>query len=313
MSLTSADLIPLTVSSELPRAGCLYACRGLFHAADYGKAASPPAMRQAAGQAVIELAFQHFLSAQGIPFYQEAATPFTAPDHASLVLGGRLCQVTPILNNHPLGDSPASRQAYLQESRLPLPAECGLPGAHEDEELLIFAALSRQAEAENGVELDRPGSAEILVHALPAGWAQPKAWVDMGRLGVTSTAAGGLDLSLDGQDSLRQHQSERLALAGGVQQVIHPGLYALAALRAEQRPAGKVEIRRQGDRQAYTVSPHQWASLWNSRNQVTLLGYLSRGEARRMSSNLPGTHAALTRLHPLMDLFERLKQWGGTK
>jgi hypothetical protein len=313
MAITQVDLIPLTYTDELPWAGCLYACRGLFYAADYAQASRLPAMRQAAAQAVIDLAFQRFLSGQGIPYYQETVTPFTTPDHASLVLGGRLCQILPIINNHPLTSSQASSQAYLEESWLPLPAKRGLPDAHEDEELLIYAALSRLPESEIASKALQQSGQEMLVHALPASWAQPRPWASLGELRVKSGSAGPLELCLDGQNEQRQYQTETLALLSGVEQVIRPGFYALATLRASRHPGGKVEIRRQGARQAYGVGPHQWASLWQPGNQITLLGYLSRGEARRMTSTMPEVRVPPTRLHPLPELLERVKQWSGRR
>jgi hypothetical protein len=313
MTITSADLIPLAYASELPLAGCLYACRGLFHVADYTRAARPIAMRQVAGQAVVELAFQRFLSEQGIPFYREAVTPLTTPDHASLVLGGHLCQVLPIMNNHPLTAGQPPGQAYLEESWLPLPPERGLPDAYEDEELLIYAALSRLDQAGSAGEAHRQNSQELLAHSLPESWAQPQPWAGLGEIGVKSGSAGPLELCLDGQNDRRQYQTETLCLLTGVQQVIRPAFYALATLRTDHHPTGKVEIQRQGAKQAYVIYAHQWASLWYPGNQITLLGYLSRGETRRITPPSPGTHFPLTRLHPLPPLFERVKQWAGGK
>jgi len=311
MTIASADLIPLAYTSELPLAGCLYACRGLFHAADYTRASRYIAMRQVAGQAVVELAFQRFLSEQGIPFYQEAVTPFTTPDHASLILGGHLCQIVPIINNHPLAAGQTLGQAYLEESWLPLPSEQGLLDAHEDEELLIYAALSRLTEPGRAGEAHRQGSQEMLVHALPESWAQPQPWAGLGEIGVKSGSAGSLELCLDGQDDRRQYQTETLRLLTGVHQVIQPAFFALATLRTDHHPTGKVEIHRHG--QAYVIYPHQWASLWYPGNQITLLGYLSRGETRRIAPSSPGTHFPLTLLHPLPALFERVKKWAGTR
>jgi hypothetical protein len=309
MTITRADLIPLAYASELPLAGCLYACRGLFHAADYTRASRYIAMRQVAGQAVIELAFQRFLSEQGIPFYLEAVTPFTTPDHASLVLGGHLCQVVFIINNHPLAAGQTISQVFLEESWLPLPREQGIPDAHEDEELLIYAVLSRLPESERTREALRQSSQEMLVHSLPVSWAQPQRWAGLGEIGVKSGSAGPLELCLDGQNEQRQYQTETLCLLNGVQQVTRPGFYALATLRTDHHPTGKVEIHRHA--QAYVIGPHQWASLWYPGSQVALLGYLSRGETRRMAPPAPGAHFPLTLLHPLPALFERVKQWGG--
>ena len=312
MTLTGDDLILLEYAAELPLAGCLYACRGLFHAADYARESSPLAMRQAAGGAVIELAFQRFLSEHGIPFDQEAVTPFTTPEHASLVLGGRLCQVVPIINDHPVGVNQASRQVYLEESRLPQFKEQGLPDVHEDEELLVYAALSwlpRAKKARETAETTPQNGQEMLVHALPASWAQPQPWASLGEMRVKSGCAGPLKLRLDGQNDQRQYQTETLSLLAGEQQIILPGFYALGTLRTEHHPTGRTEIRRKGAKQAYVVYPHQWAALWHPGNQITLLGYLTWGEARRMTPNLPGTHVPLTQLHALPEMFERVKQW----
>ncbi len=305
--ITENDLIPLAYTPELPLAGCLYACRGLFHAANYPAASRYIALRQVAGQAVIELAFQRFLTEQGIPFYQETVTPFTAPDHASLVLGGHLCQILPIINNHPL----AAGQAYLEQGWLPLPAEQGLPDAYEDEELLIYAALSRRAGAGRAGDAPRLNSQEMLVHPLPESWAQPQPWASLGEIEVKSSAAGPLELCLDGQDEPRQYQTETLCLFSGARQVIRPIFYALATLRADVHPTGKVAIQRYG--QAHVIYPHQWASLWYPENQIALLGYLSRGETRRMVPPAPGKNLPLTRLHPLPDLFTRIKVWTGNR
>jgi hypothetical protein len=311
MTIKTVDLIPLAYTSELPLAGCLYACRGLFHTADYRRASRYMTMRQVAGQAVIELAFQRFLSDQGIPFFQEAVTPFTTPDHASLVLGGHLCQVVPIINNHPLAAGQTSGQAYLEESWLPLPPEQGLTDIYEDEELLIYAALSRLPGSERTSETLRQSSQEMLVHPLPESWAQPHPWAGLGEIEVVSGSGGPFELSLDGQNDRRQYQTETLCLLTGVHQVIQPALYALATLRTDHHPTGTVEIHRHG--QADVIYPHQWASLWYPGNQITLLGYLSRGETRRIASPSPGTHFPLTMLHPLPALFERVKQWAGKR
>ena len=66
--ITEKDMIPLPYMPELPVAGCLYACRGLLHAADYERASRYAALREAAAQAVIELALQRFLVEHNIPY-----------------------------------------------------------------------------------------------------------------------------------------------------------------------------------------------------------------------------------------------------
>ena len=140
--ITSRDLIPLAYTSELPLAGALYACRRLFTASEHHQAARDPAMRLAAGQAVIELALQRYLTENGIPFGQDVVAPFTSPSHASLVVGRRLCQVIAIVNLHPLNTGQTLDQAYSKANRLPAPSEGGLPDAHENEEFLIYADIT---------------------------------------------------------------------------------------------------------------------------------------------------------------------------
>jgi len=307
--ITEKDMIPLPYMPELPVAGCLYACRGLLHAADYERASRYAALREAAAQAVIELALQRFLVEHNIPYYLEAVAPFTAPDHASLVLGGRVCQVLPMLSEHALAGRQGALQAYLEESRLPLPAKRGLPDAHEDEELLIYGAVWRKPELQDAAFTHPESPAEMVVHPLPASWAQPQMWTRLGEVQVKSTSSGVLRIWLEGQNEQRQYLSETLSLLAGEPQGVPPGFYALAALRADHQPDGTVAILRKGDRQAYGVGPHQWAALWRKVNEIRLLGYLSRGEARRMAPSVPGTTIPLTKLRPLPELFERVKGW----
>jgi hypothetical protein len=126
---------------------------------------------------------------------------------------------------------------------------------------------------------------------------------------VKSGASGALELWLEGQNEQRQYLSETLVLSMGAVQAVDAGFYALAALRTSHPPDGKVAILRKGVRQAYGVGPHQWAALWHTGNEIRLLGYLSRGEARRMAPTVPGTPIPMTKLHPLPELFERVKAW----
>ena len=118
-----------------------------------------------------------------------------------------------------------------------------------------------------------------------------------------------VEVWLDGQNEQRQYQTETLSLLPGEAQEIRPSFYALASLRTTYNPNGNLEIQA-GAHTAYIAHAGQWTSHWDPGNQITLLGYLTRGEIRQMNRLNPNKrYYPLAVLHPLPALFERVRKW----
>ena len=198
--ITSSDFISLSYSTELPAAGCLYACQMLVYATDYARASRYPVIRQNARQAVIELALYRYLAQMSIPFKREIVAPFTTPGYASLVLGGRVCQMVVTATG------PVNEFLDLEKINIDAPPESNLPDAHEDEELLIFAALSVPA----SIKVDP--AEETWVYPMPESWAQPRQWASLGNIEICCGTASPVEMSLDGQDERHQMQCETVRM-----------------------------------------------------------------------------------------------------
>ncbi len=304
--VTTTDLIPLPFSTDLPAAGCLFACQGLLNSGSFESASRYASIRQSSRQVVVELALQRFLEREKVPFSREVLAPFSAPHYASLVLGRRICQVTVTACRCQVRSGEALWFERLEIEGVELPVDRGLPDAHEDDELVFFTGL--------GVPASPAGSTaeEIWVHPLPRGWAQPERWASLGELAVFSGSPWPLEVHLDGQDGQRRMVVETMQLLPRSAQISRTGFYSLATLRAGKRPDRKITLQASREVQTLNVQPHQWALVWQPGIQLTLLGYLSLGEIRRWRRAHPiEDRLPLDLLFPVAPLVERVRKMFG--
>ncbi|MGD0879340.1 MAG: hypothetical protein ABSA01_14510 [Anaerolineales bacterium] len=141
--LASRDLIRLPYTPDLSEGGSAYACQWL--AGTFERMGDSPAeqMRRCAAGAAVDLAFRRFLSAQGVPFEGREGSPFSQPEHITLVLGRHRCNLISYLISRP-NQLAQLRQdsASLLEAPALIPLDQFAAERSQPDDLYVFAFLA---------------------------------------------------------------------------------------------------------------------------------------------------------------------------
>jgi hypothetical protein len=324
------DLINIPFTPDLTESGITYACRSLPHSHNRTRSSCYDTLRRTAAGVVVELAFRRYLAQQNVPFDVKSGTPFTDPDHYDVSLGGRRCDLKSFL---------ISRRSQITalhaDPGLALNAPALVPldryaaDGHTANNLYLFAFLTGLIAASSG-ELKKAattGLPSYLIHAMPAVWVRPRAWIPLGPLALKSEADETLIVEVAGQDAGREFITRSLFLPPHTRCVMDAGFYSLAYLHVKSKPGARLGVFSPSREETYLIKSTEWSNIWIYGMDIYLTGWISRSEFRQRASLVPegsrvfqyertrtkNLAVPISDLKPLAELFDRVREWKSLK
>ena len=328
--VTTSDFIGLEYTADLTRAGIAYARKLLVDPhAPFGRSVHNQFRRIVAGVAV-ELAFRRYLNNSKIPHSNLEATPFTVSGRFDILIGGRRCniQLSTITQKRHIRKVHKDPGVILGTQAL-VPKEQITSDHLHDEDLYVFAFLNALVTPNlrtlhQAILANQPVT---LIHALPSKWCSPDHWGSLGKLALKSDFDETLSLALDGQDTDRKYQTEQITLYPRVRTTAKGDFYTLSYLHTSTLPEGAIGVHSPLTKDTHLIQPIEWGNIWVYGMQITLAGYMTRGEFRNRAGKLhfgsdviqynrtrtEDLSLPVSDLYPLQDLFGRAKSWGKNK
>lgn len=324
--ISASDLLRLPYTPDLTPAGIAYACRSLAYTYDRMGGTPADRLRRIVAGIAVELAFRRLLVAENVPHDLLGATPFTDPDRYDVAVGGRRCDLKSFLIYHKDRIREIRTQpAALLAAQALVPADQFATSSLHDEDLYLFAFLTAllTPHSQEVARAQSAGQPLYLLHSLPEGWARSINRRSLGRLVLKSETATPLLLEIGGQGEDRKFKEEKLTLQPGTRTFLPGEWYSVSYLSVSEAPAARVGIHSPALNETYLIAPQDWANIWVYGMEITLTGYITRGEFRRRARHLPAGSATfqyahtqtdnlylpMSDLHPLPDLFIRAQNW----
>jgi len=305
--LSPADLLRLPYTPDLTEGGIAYALLSLPY-----KNLSYDQLRQRVAGAVVELAFRRYLSQQGIPFETTAATPFTDPARYDVLLGGHRCDVKSqlISDRRKIFELRRDPNALLKASAL-IPIEPVIGDGFSDHDLFVFAFLlgltaTSSSDLKKTVGANQPN---YLIHIMPQIWRNPQRWIPLGALVLKSESASGMLIEISGQDQGRKNLTRLVTLPPKTRITLDEPFYSITSLHVKNIPTARVGIHSPAHKEIHLIPPLDWKNIWVYGLDITLAGFMSRGEFRQHARTAKSPSPPTAELHPLRDLFNRVREW----
>jgi len=315
------DLIHLPYTPDLTEGGIAYALRSLPHgSSSYGRI-----RRMVAGVAV-ELAFRRYLSQQNIPYDIKSATPFTEPDKHDVSLGGHRCDIKSFLISHrdQITQMRNDPSAMLNAPAL-VPSDHHAVDGYSDNDLYLFAFLSgliaaSQNDLKKIIETNQP---HYLIHAMPEAWRKPFNWNPLAPLVLKSESDAEIPVEISGQDEGRGFLTRLVNIPPRMRVTVNDPFYSVAAIHVKNIPSARLGIHSPAYNETHLIPPLEWGNIWVYGMDITLAGYISRGEFRKHAKLIASNSrvfqydhtktknlaVAISELNPLQDLFARVREW----
>ena len=324
--LTPSSLLRLPIPRDLIEGGIAYAVRSLPHTFDRRDGSPYDRLRRSVAGVAVELAFRRHLSGLNIPFDVQGATPFTDPDRYDVSLGGHRCDVKSFLITHREQiTSLRTTPGLLLDAPALVPLDQYAAEGHRDDDIYLFAFVTGLiASAQRDVQKALAAGQPIhLINALPKEWCKPLNWNPLGKLALKSDCNVPVTVELNGQTEDREFVSETLVLPPRTRVEATNNFHALAAIHVQSPPDGRVAVHSPARRDTYIIHPLEWGNLWVYGMDIFLTGWIPRDEFRRRADLIrEGTRVfqfeqtrtknlavPIRELHPLDDLFEKVKEW----
>jgi hypothetical protein len=324
--VSPTDFIHLEYSPDLTQAGAAYVCEYLISDNDRTVRFNLVGLRQLVAKMAVELAFRRYLTKQKIPHNLIKVTHFTDPGRYYVAIGGRRCEIqsTMLTRKDQIRQVRKHPETFLKAQAI-MPKDLIESPFLDDEDLYIFAFI-------NALIANSPRSIKkalavnqplFLIHVLPPGWAEPNPWGSLGNLVLNSDLSQEINLELGGLGAGRGIQKETVRLIPTMKTQVKTDFYSLRYLHPSGLPSGILEVQSPKLDKTHLVHPYEWSNIWIYGLEITLTGYLTRGEFRNRASNLPSTRwvfqeirtrqgnlaLPIMDLNPLQDLFKRAKSW----
>lgn len=310
--LEPSDLIHLSYTPDLTRAGIRYALRSLPYTYDRMGGAGIQRLRRIVSGIAVEQAFRRYLEAQHLPFHTLGATPYTDPDRYDLSLAGRRCDLKSFqLFNHRQVQAAHHRPDYLLKAAALVPVDQAETRTGHEKNLYVFAFMTAQA----------TDSQVDLIHLLPAHWARPPEQGTIGRPVFKYEGPGTPELEAGGQDDSGEFKTLHLALPAGRRIETQVDYRSLNYLRTTALPSGRLGVHSPALKETHVAAPEAWHNIWVDGLRVILAGWLHREEFLSRAHRLPAGSRVLqyartrtdnlavsvAELRPLTQLFEQIK------
>ncbi|MBC7875710.1 MAG: hypothetical protein H7Y59_00950 [Anaerolineales bacterium] len=328
--LTSSDLIHLPYTPDLTEGGIAYALRSLPYSFDRIGSKPYDRIRRVVAEVAVELAFRRYLSQQNIPFDIKSGTPFTEPDKYNVSLGGHRCDIRSFLISHrnQISQMRNDPSVMLNAPAL-VPSDRHAMDGHSDNELYLFAFLSgliaaSQTDLKKAIETSQP---HYLIHVMPTEWRKPSHWNPLGPLVLKSESEEKMLVEVCGQDEARGFLTRRVILPAKTRVTVKDPFYSISAVHIKNMPSARLGIHSSAFKEAHVISPLEWGNIWVYGMDITLAGFISRGEFRKRAKMIaPNSRVfqyshtktknlaiPVSRLNPLDDLFIRVREWASQK
>ncbi len=324
------DLIHLPYTPDLTEGGIAYAFRSLPYSFDrIGSKPYDRIRRMVAGVAV-ELAFRRYLSQENIPFDVMGATPFTEPDKYNVSLGGHRCDIKSFLISHrdQISQMRTDPSVMLNAPAL-VPSDRHAVDGHSDNDLYLFAFLSgliaaSQTDLKKAIETSQP---HYLIHILPEAWRKPTNWNPLGPLVLKSESDEKMLVEVSGQDGARGFLTRLVNLPAKTRVTVKDPFYSVTAVHVKNIPTARLGIHSSAYKEAHVIPPLDWGNIWVYGMDITLAGFISRGEFRQRAKMIaPNSRVfqynhtktknlavPVSELNPLQGLFTRVREWNSQK
>jgi hypothetical protein len=324
--VSTSDFLSLEYSDDLTEAGIAYTRKWFASIPDPREKPDHNMLRNIIAGVAVELAFRRYLNREQIPHNNLDATPFTDPDRLDIIIGGRRCDInlSIITRKRRIRQTHKDPKILLNE-RFFVTRDQTTSGHLDDEDLYIFAFLSalvtpNQRSLDRAVQSNQP---VFLVHWLPSKWSRCGMWYSLEKLVFKNEGDDDVNLGIDGLDANRKFQTEQITLNSSIETAGMRDFYTLGFLHTTQLPEGNLSVQSQNRKATHQIQPIHWGNIWVYGMQITLAGYVTRGELQnrgggRLESNRPRGHLAIpsgslsiqvSELNPLRDLFKRAKAW----
>jgi hypothetical protein len=319
--LSSSDFLRLPYTPDLTEGGIAYALLSLpYTSQTYDR------IRRTVASAIVELAFRRHLSQQNISFEITAAAPFTDPARYDVLLGGHRCDIKSFLISHRDQIAEIWRDAgvLLNASAL-VPSDLHTNHGNSDNDLYLFAFLSgviaaSQNDLKKVIETDQP---HYLMHVMPDKWRKPFNWNPLGALVLKSESDAEMLIEISGQDQGRRNLTRLVNLPPKTRVTVNDPFYSVTAVHAKNIPSARLGIYCSAYKETHLISPLEWGNIWVYGLNITLTGFISRGEFRQRAKLLaPNSRTfqydrtktknlamPVLELSPLPDLFARVQEW----
>jgi hypothetical protein len=325
--ITPSDFIHLPYTADLTDGGIAYAVRSLPYTYDRMGGSSFDRLRRIVAGVAVELAFRRYLHEQGVPFDVKGATPFTDPDRYDVSLGGHRCDIKSFLITYreQISALRSDPSLVLQAPAL-VPSDQHAREAHEEHDLYLFAFLGALLAA-SSQDLKRAiehGQPVTMLFNLPEAWVRPRSWNPLGSLALKSEAQEPIVIELAGQDGARDFITRRIKLPPRTRLTIDDPFFSLSSIQSEQLPSARLGVHSPSKGETLVIQPHEWGNIRVYGLEILLTGYMARREFGNKASHVPpgsrvfqydrtrakNLAVPVADLHPLKDLFERVKVWG---
>lgn len=308
----ASDLVRIPYNAELCRAGIEVACQRLAVSGPTGKPVHG-GLRRMAMQASAELALRRYLQARQARYEIIPRNPFDKPVEYELLLDGRRCTlVIQAITRQALVESALKQDSLLLEGYFTMPlAELAL-GERREADLYLFACVLAQELPRRRDALAQDGGA-LWLYLFPERWRHPPRWAPLGKVLLSTKAAGPLEVLITGWDAARSLVNESLAFHPDEPVRPRTQFYSLVSLRANRPPEREIGLTCSRFTRPLVIAPMQWSNVWVYGKQIILMGWLTQGEIRRgwlanrsrlatFSNQAESVSIPIRRLHPLREL-----------
>jgi hypothetical protein len=184
-----------------------------------------------------------------------------------------------------------------------------------DHDLLLFSFLLgltavSLSDLKKVVEANQPN---YLIHILPPKWRNPQHWNPLGSVTLKSDSSSELTVEISGQDQARGELSRLITLPPKTRVTLDEPFYSITSLHAKSIPSARVGIHSPTIKEAHVIPPLEWKNIWVYGMEIILAGYLTRGELRQRTRSAKSLSLPIANLHPLPELFVRVKEWEAEK
>jgi hypothetical protein len=328
--IKSSDLLRLPYTPDLTEAGIAYALRSLPYSFDRIGSKSYDSIRRVAANVAAELAFRRYLTQQDIPFDVTGGAPFTEPDKYNVSLGGYRCDIKSFLISHRNQISQMRNDpSVIIHAPALVPSDHHSMDGYSDKDLYVFAFLSgliaaSQTDLKKAVATNQP---HYLIHVMPDEWRKPAKWNPLGTLILKSESDAEMLVEVSGQDQGRGFMTRIVNLPPKKRILINDPFYSISAVRVKNMPSARLGIRTSVYREAHVIPPLEWGNIWVYGLEITLAGFISRGDFRQRAKLIaPNTRVfqynhtktknmavPVSDLKPLHELVARLREKSPSK
>jgi hypothetical protein len=328
--ITVEDFISLPYTPDLTQAGISYACRSLPHT--YGRMGGLPfdRLRRIVVGISVELAFRRYLAQQNIPFDVKGTTPFTDPDRYDVSLGGHRCDLKSFLISHrdqitSMRSDPA--QMLQAPGLVPVDQSSGDDSSLGDIYLFAFLTGLIAASSEDVGKASSAGQPIYLLHAMPANWVRPEAWIALGPLALKSESPEPIMVEIGGQDAAREFIACGVEVPPFQRMQIEGDFHSLAYVHVNSIPGARLGIHSPARRETHLILPAEWGNIWIYGMRIYLTGWITRDEFRQRAgvvqegsrvfqydrTRTKNLAIPISDLHPLPELMSRVRAWTETR